>query len=222
MSRARAIGKRALDYVRRNPEEIVRAVVNAGSLRFGVPLAAIRYFAEEALSKTGKDGKKKGPKELQIAAQPPGLKITAVVDAMGTSIRASLVVRVEQVHLSPETMRVALRLKDVKLSLDSDSDSPVATLIKSGALDLSKPGNLVKFIPKKPAFILDSEGDRVVLDLLKVPKVADNPKVRRFLSVLSPVVGVGAIETDDDHLYVKLTTTPVGVLETLQALRHKS
>ena len=33
-------------------------------------------------------------------------------------------------------MRVGLRLSDVKLALLGESDSPVATLIKSGALDL--------------------------------------------------------------------------------------
>lgn len=216
MIRPRALAKRALEYVRRNPDELVRAAVNAGSLRFGIPLAAIRYFAEEALIG------KKGPKELIISAAPPGLKIIAVVDAMGTTLKATLTVRVEQVHLSPETMRVALRLRDVKLSLMTDSDSPVATLIKSGALDLSKPGNLVKFIPKRPPIILDAEGDRVVLDLLKSPKIAENPKVKRFLSLLSPVVGVGAIETDDDHLYVQLATTPVGLLESFRAMFQKA
>ena len=50
-----------------------------------------------------------------------------------------------------DSIRIVIRLRDVKLALAGEpNDSPVATLIQSGALDLSKPGNLVKFIPKKP------------------------------------------------------------------------
>ena len=59
-------------------------------------------------------------------------------------------------------MRIGMRLSDVKLALLGESDAPVATLIKSGALDLSKPGNLVKFLPKRPPAIVEAEGDRIV------------------------------------------------------------
>jgi hypothetical protein len=112
-----------------------------------------------------------------------------------------------------------VRLRDVKLALVGDSESPVATLIKSGALDLSKPGNLVKFIPKRPAAVVEAEGDRVVVDLLKVPKLAKDARLRRMLGVISPVLGIRAIETDRDHLYVKLRATPAGLPEALGKLR---
>jgi hypothetical protein len=215
MVKPRAIVQAAAQYVRKNPDEVVRAAVNAAGLKFGVPLAALRFLADQM------PAGKKAPKDVTIGATPPALRLSAVVDAMGTAVRASAAIRIEEVAMSPESMRVTVRLRDVKLELVGDSDSPVATLIKSGALDLSKPGNLVKFIPKRPPAIVEAEGDRIVVDLLKVPKLAENPRLRKALSVVTPVLGIGAIETDRDHLYVKLRASPLGLLESVNAIRGR-
>jgi hypothetical protein len=125
------------------------------------------------------------------------------------------------VSITPEQMRVVIRLRDVKLELVGDAESPIATLIKSGALDLSKPGNLVKFIPKRPPAIVEAENDKIVLDLMKVPKLAKNPRVRKALEVITPMVGIGAIETDRDHLYVRLRTQRTGVMASVTALLNR-
>src|SRR5687767_5188771 len=212
MFKPRAMIKAAVGYVRKNPDEVVRAAVNATGLRFGIPLATLRWFAAQL---TGA----KAPKDVEISSAPPAIRFSAVVDAMGTAVRASAAVKIDEVTITEESVRIGVRLRDVKLALVGDSDSPVATLIKSGALDLSKPGNLVKFVPKKPPAIVEAEGDRVVVDLMKVPKLANDPKVRKLLSLISPVLGIRAIETDRDHLYVKLRATPAGLPEALGKLR---
>lgn len=208
----RAMVKAAVGYVRKNPDEVVRAAVNATGLRFGVPLATLRWFAGQL---TGA----KAPKDVEISSAPPALRFSAVVDAMGTAVRASAAIKIDEVTITEESVRVGIRLREVKLALVGDSDSPVATLIKSGALDLSKPGNLVKFIPKKPPAVVEAEGDRIVLDLMKVPKLASDRRFKKALGVLSPVLGIRAIETDRDHLYVKLRATPAGLPEAIGKLR---
>jgi hypothetical protein len=215
MIKPKAILQAAAGYVRNNPDELVRATLNAAGLKFGIPLAALRYFAEQI------PGGKKAPKDVSIGSTPPALRLSAVVDAMGTAVRASATIRIEEINVTPETIRVAVRLRDVKLELVGDSESPVATLIKSGALDLSKPGNLLKFIPKKPPAIVEAGGDRIVIDLLKVPKIAENEKLRRALSIITPMINIGSIETDQDHLYVKLKATPLGLLQSMSAIRGR-
>lgn len=212
MLNPRAMLKAAAGYVRKNPDEVVRAAVNATGLRFGVPLATLRWFA-------GQISGEKAPKELDISSAPPALRLSAVVDAMGTAVRAQAAIKVDEVTISPDSIRIGVRLRDVKLAVVGESESPVATLIKSGALDLSKPGNLVKFIPKKPPAVVEAEDDRIVVDLMKVPKIAKEPRLRRALEILSPVLGIRAIETDRDHLYVKLRATPAGLPEALGKLR---
>src|SRR5215831_2448626 len=141
-----ALVSAAIGYVRENPQELVKAPINATGLRFGVPLAALRWGAAQL-----KPGKKT-PKDIEIGSSPPALRLSAIVDAMGTPVRASAAVKVDEIELSGDALRVGVQLRDVHLKLvDDASDTPVATLIKSGALDLSKPGNLVKFVPKRPA-----------------------------------------------------------------------
>ncbi len=212
MLNPRAMLQAAVGYVRKNPEEVVRAAVNATGLRFGVPLATLRWFAGQLKGA-------KAPKDVEISSSPPALKLSAVVDAMGTPVRASAAIKIDEVTITEEALRIGVRLREVKLALVGESDSPVATLIKSGALDLSKPGNLVKFIPKRPPAVVEADGDRVVVDLMKVPKLAKNPHVRRALGIISPVLGIRAIEADRDHLYVKLRATPAGLPEAIGKIR---
>lgn len=204
----------ATNYLRRNPEELVRATLNAGRLRFGVPIAALRWLAGQAKGK-------KAPKDIELGSAPPALRLSATVNAMGTELRAGAQLRIDEVEISSESIRVALRVHEVRLKVLDESETPVATLVKSGALDLSKPGNLVKFIPKRPAAIVDAHDDRIVLDLLKVPALAENRRLRRALQIVSPVIGIRAIETDGDHLYVALRATPQGLRDALVALREE-
>lgn len=208
----RSMLKAAVGYVRKNPDEVVRQAVNATGLTFGVPLATLRWFA-------GNIKGKKAPKDVEITSAPPALRFSAVVDAMGTPVRASAAIKIDEITINTEQVRIGVRVRDVKLALAGESESPVATLIQSGALDLSKPGNLVKFIPKKPPAIVEAEGDRIVLDLMKVPKFANDPKIKKILSIISPVLGIRSIETDRDHLWIKLRATPAGLPEALTKLR---
>ncbi len=210
---ARQIVGAAVDYIRRNPDELVKAAINAAGLRFGVPLAALRYLSSQAKMP------KKAPKDIDIGSAPPALRLSMSVDAMGTPVRVTAAIKIDEIDLSPGSMRVGIRLSNVKLTLLGESDAPVATLIKSGALDLSKPGNLVKFLPKRPPAIVEADGDRIVVDLMNVPSIAKNAMLRRALAIITPVVNVRAVETDRDHLYVALRASPRGLPRAFAALR---
>jgi hypothetical protein len=213
---ARELINAAVDYVRRNPDELVKAAINAAGLRFGVPIAALRYLTAQAKLP------KKAPQDIDIGSSPPAIRISLSVDAMGTPVRASAAIKVDEIDLSPAAMRIGIKLSDVKLALLGESDAPVATLIKSGALDLSKPGNLVKFLPKRPEAVVEADGDRIVVDLMKVPAVADNSRLRRALAIVTPVINVRAVETDRDHLYVALKASPRGLPRAIAALRGRA
>jgi hypothetical protein len=207
------IAKNAGNYLKEHPEEILRVVRGALGLRFGLPIDALRWLVREL------GGGKKAPKDVVIESAPPGIRLGATVDAMGTPLRASLVVFVEELDVAPERVRVGLRIAEMSLTVLGESESPLAGLIKSGALDLSKPGNLVAFMPKRPAALVDAKDDRIALDLMKVPKIADNERVRRALRVMTPVVGVRAIKTKDDHLDVHFKADLTGITAAIAAAR---
>lgn len=211
----KVLARIAGNYLKEHPEEILRALKGALGLRVGIPMDALRYLIREFVPDN-----KKAPKDIVIEAAPPGIQIAATVDAMGTPLRASLVIHVEELAISTAELRVGLRIEGLALKVLGDSASPLAGLLKSGALDLSKPGNLVAFMPKRPPMLVEAKDDRLTLDLLKVPKIADNPKVRRYLSILTPVVGLRAIKTKDDHLDVFFKADLGGVPQAIAAAKQ--
>jgi hypothetical protein len=100
-----------------------------------------------------------------------------------------------------------------------ESFTPVAGLIKSGALDLSKPGNLAKFMPKRPPVLVEAHDDIIVLDLMQNPKFAANERVRGILGTLTPVAQVAGLSTEGDFLIVQLRVSPFGIPRALNAAR---
>jgi hypothetical protein len=207
--------RHATDYLKQHPEEILRALRGAVGLRFGVPIDTLRYFAREF------GGGAKAPKDVVIEAAPPGIRVAATVDAMGTMLRAVAVIYIEELDVSLEQIRIGVRIEGLTLTVLSDTPSPIAGLLKSGALDLSKPGNLVAFMPKRPAALIDAKDDRLVVDLMKIPAVAQNPKLKQALSVVTPVLGVRALKTKDDHLDLHLKADLSGVPLAIAAARAR-
>jgi hypothetical protein len=217
----KVILSRATNYLKQHPEELLRAAKGALGLRFGVPLDALRYLAAELTGGLGEGaGKSKLPKDIQIDSVPPGIRIAMTVEAPGgTSLRVSLCLFIEEIHLTSDELRVGTRISEMTLKVLDGFQTPVAALVQSGALDLSKPGNLVAFIPKRPPLIVDAKDDRIVIDALKIPKVADNPKIRKALAVTTPVLQVRAIRSKDDHLDVHLRASLSGLGTAVAAAR---
>ena len=156
---------------------------------------------------------------MTVLARPPSIAVGATIDLMGTTVRASALIKVETIEVAPEQLRVKIRLANIDLKVLGDALTPVAALIKSGALDLSKPGNLLKFAPKKPDVLVEANDDIMVLDLMRNPKIRQNEKVRRVLETLTPVVNVTGISTDGDFLVLQLRATPLGIPRAFNAAR---
>ena len=191
-------------YLKRRPDEVVRFLKNAAGFRFGVPLDAFRWLAGQASGK-------KAPRDIEIESVPPGLRLAASLDAMGTPLRVSGVVYIERVEFSSETFQIELRLSDLALKvLDDRVDTPIAALIRSGALDLSRPGNLAAFMPKRPAVLIEAKDDRIVLDLMKLPKLMRHPQIGRVLGVISPLLAVRSVASETEHFDVLLEPFPNG------------
>jgi len=200
-------------YLRVHPEELGRAVRSAFGLRFGVPVAALRWLGEQA-ERTGK------VEDFQIDSVPPGLRLSGNLDLMNTPIRAGAIIFVERVVFNDEELTVALRLEDVKLKLNGESDSPIAALIKSGALDLSNPGTLVNFMPGRSPVLAEANGNRIVLDLMRDPKIGKNPLVRRAVSLLTSFVTLHGVETDQKHVDIAFRALPTGFGGAFRSVRQ--
>lgn len=198
-------------FVARNPLSLLKVARHALSLRLAIPLDALRWFVANT------PPSKSAPTDVSITARPPAIHVGANIKMMGSKLRASSSIKVEELRIHPDELRLTLRLSDVDMRVLDKSVTPISGLIKSGALDLSKPGNLANFMPKRPPALIEAHDDLLVLDLMKMPKIAGNHRLRNLLSRLTPVVNVSALQTDGDFLVVALRATPMGFPRALAA-----
>ena len=200
------------DYVRRNPFALVAAAKNAAQLRVTVPLDVVRWGLGKVRSEVVGD--------FVVSSAPPGVAIEMTANAMGTKVGVKAVVTIEEITLGPDLFRVSLRVTDLAVAPQGEeAGGPIQSLLASGAIDLSKPGNLLSFLPKKPSLIAESEGNHFVLDLLQLAGLRDNAKLRRALTLVTPVLTIREVLTEDDALLVGLRVRPSGLPLVLASLR---
>jgi hypothetical protein len=202
-----AIGK----YLFEHPDELARVLRNARALKVGVPLAALRWLAARGKGR-------RLPTDVIVEAVPPGVRLGATLQLMGSKLRASSLVFVERVRLSPQELRFELRFEQAEIRLLDESSSPLAALIRSGALDLTKLGNLVAVMPKRPAWLVEAKGDRVVVDLKRL-RALSTERADLLLRLVTPVVTVTEIGTAGEHLDLKLALFEAGVRAAIEAFR---
>jgi hypothetical protein len=210
----RAALRSAGRYMVKNPTTVLSMARHALGMRIAVPLDALRWFIANT------PPSKKAPQDVTITPRPPAIGLGATVDLMGTTVRAGASIRVDRIQVSDHSFKVTLRLSDVTMKVLGESFTPVAGLIKSGALDLSKPGNLAKFMPKRSPVLVEAHDDVIVLDLMQDPKFAANERVRGLLGTLTPVVQVSGLSTEGDFLIVQLRASPFGLPRALNAARQ--
>ena len=187
---------------------------HALGMRIAVPLDSLRWFIANT------PPSQKAPQDITITPRPPAIGLSATIDLMGTTVRAGAAIRVEQIEVTDHKFKVTLRISDVTMKVLGESFTPVAGLIKSGALDLSKPGNLAKFMPKRPPVLVEAHDDIVVLDLMQNPKFAANDKVRALLGTVTPVLQVSGLSTEGDFLILQLRASPFGLPRAISAARQ--
>ncbi|MBC7170791.1 MAG: hypothetical protein H5U40_00100 [Polyangiaceae bacterium] len=213
MVKAQAALESAREYLRRNPDEFGRAVRNAMGLRVGVPIVALRWLARQA-EKPGK------LEDIQIDSVPPGLHIAANVDAMKTPLRVSATLFIDRIVFTEEELTIAIRVEDIGLKLVGDARTPLAAIIKSGALSLDNIGTLLGYMPDRPVIIAEANENRLVLDLMRDPKIGRNPLTRRIVAVLTSFVTLYGVHSDSSHLDVSFRALPDGFGGAARALRH--
>jgi hypothetical protein len=199
----------SFNYLLGNPAFLVRAAVNAARLRVGIPLDALRWLASHLLHGP------KVPQDVEITGAPPALGLAMTVNLMGTPLRIKTALHVDDLRAQDPQLLLELRVRD--LAVQAPPNSPAAQMF--GAMDLSKPGNLMAFMPKRPPALIESRDDRFVFDLMRVPALAKNPLVARALFALAEVISVREIRVEDDMLVLALRATPFGLPLALARIR---
>ncbi len=200
--------QQAFAYLVSKPDYLLRSAVNATKLRFGLPMDAVTWLL-------GRLSRGKLPEDLSLVAMPPGVRFAATFNVMGTALFVSAVVSVETVQLSSDNIRVSLRVRE--LAVKPPPDSPMTAMLMM--MDLSKPGDMLAFLPFRPSVILSAQGDEFVLDLMQLPKLKHNPLAQRIVAAVSEILTIRELGTEDDMLVIGLRATPSGIVSALGHLR---
>jgi len=200
-------------YAATHPRQVGEIARHALSRRLAIPLDLVRWAV--TLMPSGDQS----PKDLTVIAQPPALGLGATANLMGTELRVDAALLIDAIDATTDAAKITFRIKDLRASVLNNLQGNLAKLLASGALNLSKPASLLGMIGKKPAAILEAKDDRFVIDLLKFPKLAQNPSFQKALAAVTPVLAVGDIHTEGDLLVIGLRANPRRIRESIQALR---
>jgi hypothetical protein len=198
-------------YLRQHPEEISRAFRNAIAMRVGVPLAAFRWIAEEAIDPEKVEA-------VEIEATPPGLRLAGSFDLMKTRVRGGAVLYVDRVIISATELRMELRVEEVVMTPLEPKKTQISALLRAQALDLSRPGDLVANLPDMPPMIVEAIGNRISLDLMKVPRLAKDDRVRHALGMMTSLVTLDRMQSEEDHFDLSFKPIPQGVSGVVEAI----
>jgi hypothetical protein len=199
-------------YLKRHPEEFLRAAKNAATMKVGVPVVALLWVVREL-------GGEKVPADLLLEARSPGIYARASFQMMKTPLRGGANIIIESVEMRSDAILIDLRFEDITLEVTRENvGTPVAALIQSGSLDVSRPGDLLSFMPQRPAMLVEARGNVITIDLMRHPKLSAQ-KARRLVALIAPLLGIQAIRTDNSHVDVAFSPLPGGTGEALSQLR---
>ncbi|MEM8609381.1 MAG: hypothetical protein AAGF92_19930 [Myxococcota bacterium] len=181
----------------------VRFAVGALRGRLAIPLSLIRQKLLPLADKV----------EIEVEAEPPGLRVRGSAQAVGAQIEFSVRIDAEGIDLEGERRLVHVSLTDVSLSTPEDAPGPLADAIRQRMIDTANPGTLVGNMVALPPFVVEAEGSTIVLDLMKVPALSADETMRTWVAAATSYLCVRGIEVRDDAIELALGVLPGGPRE---------
>ena len=112
-----------------------------------------------------------------------------------------------------EARTVTIRLSEVALSTDDDAPGPLADAIRNGMIDTKNPATLMSNMMPLPPMITRAEGQEIVIDLMKVPQIANDETLRNAIAVGTSYLCITGIDFNHDAIVLRLGLLPAGPKE---------
>lgn len=185
------------------PVDALRLLSAALGGRVSIPLSWIRDRLAPLSTKLA----------LEIEADSPGLHIHGEANALGAPISFAARIDADGVHVEGMKRTIRFRLTEVSLTTPDDAPGPLADAIRAGMIDTENPATLIGNMVSLPEMIVSAEGQDVVIDLMKVPAIARDERLRAAVAAASSYLGVTGIRTANDALVLRLGFLPGGAKE---------
>lgn len=171
--------------------------------RISIPLSAVRDRLTALSEQVA----------LRIEAASPGVRIEGKAHALGAPIVFSARVDAAGVRVQGERRTMRIRLSEATLSTDDDAPGPLADAIRGGKIDTENPATLIGNMLPLPEMIIEAEGQYIVIDLLKLPAIARDERLRTAVAAATSYLSVTGIEVADDAIELRLGLLPGGPKE---------
>jgi hypothetical protein len=185
------------------PDQAVRALVQAMGGRLSIPLSLLRSRLTPLSEKVA----------LEMEALSPGLRISGAAHALGAPISFAARIDVDGVRVAGAQRTVRIHLSEVELSTEEDAPGPLAEAIRTGVIDTQNPATLVGNMISLPDVIVEASGQDIVIDLMKLPAIANNEMLRAAFAAATSYLGVTGVQVSDDAVELQLGLLPGGAKE---------
>ena len=183
--------------------QVMGLVVQALGGRVSIPLSVVRGKLLALEDKVA----------LAVETLDPGLSVAGSAKALGAPIRFSARVDADGIRVEGEARTVTIRLTEVVLSTDEDAPGPLADAIRNGMIDTNNPATLMSNMMPLPPMITRADGQEIVIDLMKVPRIARDAHLRAAVATATSYLCITGIEFAHDAIVLQLGLLPGGARE---------
>jgi len=185
------------------PAHLVGLLRQALGGRISIPLSTIRSRLAQTSEKVA----------LQIEPVSPGLRIRGEAQALGAPIAFTARIDADGVRVKGDSRLVRVHLSEVELSTEDDAPGPLADAIRTGKIDTGNPATLVGNMISVPEMIVEASGQDIVIDLMKVPAIQNDERLRAAFAAATSYLCVTGIRISDDAIELQLGLLPGGPKE---------
>lgn len=185
------------------PARALRLVTQALAGRISIPLSLLRDRVGQISDKV----------TLAIEPASPGLHIRGEARALGAPISFAARVDVDGVQVEGQQRTIRITLSEVELATNDDAPGPLADAIRQGMIDTGSPATLIGNMISLPDFIVEAQGQTVVIDLMRIPPLAKDEIVRAVVEAATSYLCVRQILVGDDAIDFRLGLLPGGPKE---------
>jgi len=187
------------------PAQMLRLAAGALAGRISIPLSLLREWV----------ARMSGKATINLEPAGPGLRVRGEARALGAPIAFGARIDAQGVHVEGERRTIRLTLSEVDLSTPDDAPGPLADAIRGGMIDTQNPGTLVGNMMSLPDFIVEAEDRTVVVDLMRIPALAKDERVRTAVAAATSYLCIKDIRVSEDAIDLQLALLPGGPKQAL-------
>lgn len=154
-----------------------------------------------------------GKAEIVLESAAPGVHLRGSAQALGAPIAFAARIDIDGVRIEGDARTVRITLSEVRLSTPPEAPGPLADAIREGMIDTANPATLVGNMVSLPDFIVSASGSEIVIDLMRIPRLANDESLKTRVAALTSYLCVREVRATINAIEFRLGVLPGGPRE---------